>query len=164
MGTNMYQKYGNSDGGTTFWFYDDGSPTYDFTDYDSTSRDGMHGMRLFAESRGYTVTTNYNQYIYGYNGNTQGFTYAQYKAEIDAGYPVLIQLNGHTMLGVGYSGTDQVIVHNTWDYSSHTMNLGRILLRNASVRCWCYSPCTKIGSKILWCSGCQGISSDYPFS
>ena len=81
-------------------------------------------MRLFAESRGYTVTTNYNQYIYGYNGNTQGFTYAQYKAEIDAGYPVLIQLNGHTMLGIGYSGTDQVIVHNTWDYSSHTMTWG----------------------------------------
>jgi len=124
MGTNMYQKYSNSDGGTTFWFYSDGSPTYDFTYYDSTSRDGMHGMKLFSVSRGYTVSTNYNQYIYGYGGNTKGFTYAQYKAEIDAGYPVLIQLNGHTMLGVGYSGTNQVIVHNTWDYSDHTMTWG----------------------------------------
>nr|WP_319540286.1 PKD domain-containing protein [uncultured Methanospirillum sp.] len=123
MGTNMYKKYGNSDGSTTFWYYSDGSPTYDFTYYDSTSRDGMHGMRLFAESRGYGVATNYNQYIDS-AGLTYGFTYAQYKAEIDAGYPVLIQVNGHTMLGIGYSGTNQVIVHDTWDYSDHTMTWG----------------------------------------
>ncbi len=123
MGTNMYKKYGNGDGSTTFWYYSDGSPTYDFTYYDSTSRDGMHGMKLFAESRGYSVVTNYNQYIDS-AGLRYGFTYAQYKAEIDAGYPVLIQINGHTMLGVGYSGTDQVIVHDTWDYSDHTMTWG----------------------------------------
>ncbi len=123
MGTNMYQKYTNIDGSTRFWYYNNGAPTYDFTLYDSTSRDGMHGMRLFAESRGYTVTTNYNQYIDAM-GLTYGFTYAQYKAEIDAGYPVLIQVNGHTMLGVGYSGTNQVILHNTWDYSKHTMTWG----------------------------------------
>jgi len=81
-------------------------------------------MKLFAQSRGYSVATNYNQYIYGYRGNTQGFTYDQYKAEIDAGYPVLIQVEGHTMLGVGYTGTDQIIVHDTWDYTKHTMTWG----------------------------------------
>lgn len=125
MGTNMYQKYSNSDSATTFWFNADSSPTYDFTEYDNTSRDGMHGMRLFAESRGYLVTTNYNQYIKGFlHGNSNGFTYDQYKAEIDAGYPVLIQLGSHTMLGIGYSGTNQVIVHDTWDYAAHTMTWG----------------------------------------
>ncbi|MDD5024671.1 MAG: PKD domain-containing protein, partial [Methanoregula sp.] len=81
-------------------------------------------MKLFAESRGYVVISNYNQYIFGYNSNTQGFTYTQYKAEIDAGYPVLIQIDGHTMLGVGYSGTNQLIVHDTWDYVDHTMTWG----------------------------------------
>jgi len=123
MGTNMYNKFENGDGSTTFYYYTDGSPTNDFTWYDSTSRDGMHGMRLFAESRGYSVATNYNQYIDS-GGLTYGFTYAQYKGEIDAGHPVLIQVFGHTMLGVGYSGTDQVIVHDTWDYYDHTMTWG----------------------------------------
>ena len=71
-------------------------------------RDGCHGMRLFAESRGYSVVTNFSQYIYGYDGNTQGFTFDNFKAEIDAGRPVLIQLEGHTMLGYGYNDTGQL--------------------------------------------------------
>ena len=125
MGTNQYINNLSTDGGTWFWNYNDGSPYFDPPDNKTQGkRDGIHGMKLFAESRGYLVTTNYNQYIYGYNGNTKGFTYDQYKAEIDAGYPVLIQVKGHTMLGVGYSGTDQVILHDTWDYSSHTMTWG----------------------------------------
>jgi len=125
MGTSQYIHYLSSDGSTWFINYADGSPFYDPSDADLDGlRDGIHGMKLFAESRGYSVVTNYNQYIYGYNGNTKGFTYDQYKAEIDAGYPVLIQVKGHTMLGVGYSGDDQVILHDTWDYSSHTMTWG----------------------------------------
>ncbi len=125
MGTNQYQNWLNTDGSTTFFFPTDGSPLYDYTGAESSKkRDGTHGMRLFAESRGYSVLTNYNQYIYGYNGNTKGFTYSQYKSEINAGYPVLIQVKGHTMLGIGYTGTDQIIVHDTWDYSSHTMTWG----------------------------------------
>lgn len=130
MGTSMFQKYGSSDGGTWIWTNPEGYPLYDFTRYDDTQRDGMHGMKLFVESRGYSVATdgqnslNYNQVIYGYGGNTKGFTYNQYKSEIDAGYPVIIQVQGHTMLGVGYTGTDQVILHNTWDYNKHTMTWG----------------------------------------
>jgi len=132
MGTSMFQKYGSTDGSTWIWTNQDGSPVYDFTEYDDTQRDGMHGIKLFVESRGYSVASdgqhslNYNQLIYGYNGNTKGFTYDQYKAEIDAGYPVLIQVRGHTMLGVGYTGTDQIIIHNTWDYNKHTMTWGGV--------------------------------------
>ena len=86
-------------------------------------------MKLFAESRGYTVTTTYNQNIAGYKGNPAGFTYEQYKKEIDEDHPVLIQLytqgvGGHTMLGVGYSGTNQILVHDTWDLTEHTMTWG----------------------------------------
>ncbi len=130
MGTSMYNKYQSTDGGTWIWTDPEGFPLYDYTTHDDTQRDGMHGMKLFVESRGYSVATdgehslNYNQLIYGYNGNTNGFTYDQYKAEIDAGYPVLIQVRGHTMLGVGYTGTDQIIIHNTWDYNKHTMTWG----------------------------------------
>ena len=127
MGTNQYKKWHNTDGSTTFYFNSNGAPLYDYTGSESASpakRDGAHGMKLFAQYKGYTVPTNgvYNQYINPYKSN--GFTYAQYKAEINAGRPVLIQVTGHTMLGVGYSGTNQVILHDTWDYSDHTMTWG----------------------------------------
>jgi hypothetical protein len=124
MGTNQSLK-SNSDGSTTFWNYTDGTPLYDYTGAEPGRRDGCHGMKLFFESRGYTVTSNYSQYIYGYNGNTKGFTFAQYKQEIDAGRPVLIQVNGHTMLGYGYDDlSSEVYLRDTWDYYSHSMIWG----------------------------------------
>jgi hypothetical protein len=86
MGTNQ-KKYGNTDGSTTFYFSDDGSPLYDYTG-GSTQRDGCHGMRLFAESRGYAVETNYTQYIAEYEAG--GFTFEQFQSEIDAGRPCLL--------------------------------------------------------------------------
>ncbi len=127
MGTNQW-KYGepieyNIDGGTIFFSYTDGSPFVD--PQPAGYRDGCHGMRLFAESRGYSVVANFNQYIYGYDGNTLGFTFADFMAEIDAGRPVLIQVEGHTMLGYGYDTDGEVVyIHDTWDYSSHTMTWG----------------------------------------
>ncbi|RPI37697.1 MAG: PKD domain-containing protein, partial [Methanoregulaceae archaeon] len=125
MGTSQYENWQNLDGSTTIFFYRDGSPLEDYTGGDAFGdRDAGHGMKLFAESRGYAVASVYNQYIFGYSGNTNGFTYDQYVAEIDSGNPVLIHLYGHTMLGVGYTGTNTIIVHDTWDYSSHTMAWG----------------------------------------
>ncbi len=124
MGTNQ-SSFSNEDGSTRFWYYTGGSPLYDYTGSEPSRRDGCHGMRLFAESRGYTVDTNYSQYIYGYGGNTKGFTFANFKTEIDAGRPVLIQVEGHTMLGYGYNDTGSTIyIHDTWDYSNHSMIWG----------------------------------------
>jgi hypothetical protein len=127
MGTNQ-DWWNNSDGSTTFYNNTDGSILYDYTDCETESprrRDGCHGMKLFFESRGYTVTENYSQYIVGHNGLTTGFTYDDYKALIDEGIPVLIQVTGHTMLGIGYESTSSTIyVHDTWDYSTHTMTWG----------------------------------------
>jgi hypothetical protein len=126
MGTNQ-SSFGNTDGGTTFYFYTNGAPLYDYTGGEPSSRDGCHGLRLFVESRGYTVATegNFSQYIYGYNGNTLGFTFDDFTAEIDAGRPVLIQVTGHTMLGYGYNTTGQIVyIHDTWDYSDHQMTWG----------------------------------------
>ncbi len=125
MGTSQ-SKYGSKpDGATTFWNYNDGSPLYDYTSCEPGNRDGCHGIRLFVQSRGYTVNANYSQYIYGYNGNTLGFTFAQFKSEIDAGRPVIIQVSGHTMLGYGYDDTGSIIyIRDTWDNSSHSMTWG----------------------------------------
>jgi hypothetical protein len=130
MGTNQSSK-SNADGATKFYYYSDGSPLYDFISYEPDIRDACHGMKLFFESRGYTVASNYSQYIYGYdsgdgNGpNTIGFTFAQYKQEIDAGRPVLIQVEDHTMLGYGYSDTGSVVfLHDTWDHNNHSMTWG----------------------------------------
>ena len=126
MGTNQ-SLVNNTDGATTFYNYTSGAPLYDFAVYEPSRRDGCHGMRLFAESRAYTVNVNFSQYIYGYNGNTQGFTFVDYKTEIDAGRPVLIQVTGHTMLGFGYNDTGSTIyIHDTWDYSDHSMTWGGI--------------------------------------
>jgi len=124
MGTNQ-SKYDNSDGSTTFYLNEDGSPLSNYTGCEPSGRDGCHGMRLFVESRGYTVTNNYSQYIYGYSGNTKGFTFTQYMNEINAGRPVMIQLEGHSMVGFGYNTSGNIIyIHDTWDHSDHTMTWG----------------------------------------
>jgi hypothetical protein len=126
MGTNQ-SLLSNEDGLTRFFFYTDNSPTYDYTGCEPAKRDGCHGLRLFAESRGYAVQTsgNFNQYIYGYKGITQGFTFDNFKAEIDAGRPVLIHVAGHTMLGYGYDDFGSIVyIRDTWDYSGHSMTWG----------------------------------------
>jgi len=124
MGTNQ-SSFLNIDGMTTFYFYPDGSRIYDFTGAEPQRRDGCHGMRDFVESRGYTVDTNFSQYISGYNGNIKGFTFNDFKKEIDEGRPVLIHVEGHSMLGYGYDDADRTIyIHDTWDYLRHSMNWG----------------------------------------
>jgi hypothetical protein len=124
MGTNQ-STLSNSDGGTIFYYYLNGAPINDYTGCEPDERDGCHGLRLFAESRGYAVGSNYSQYIYGYNGNTQGFTFDDFKAEIDAGRPVIINVTGHSMLGYGYDDTGSTIfIHDTWDYDDHQMTWG----------------------------------------
>jgi hypothetical protein len=131
MGTNQYVKWKNTDGSTTFYFYTDGTPLYDYSTCEGGSpprRDGCHGMRLFVESRNYKVYhdgshyLNYNQYVDTYKSG--GFTFNQYKAEIDVGRPVIIQVDGHSMLGYGYSDPNTVYLHDTWDHLSHEMTWG----------------------------------------
>jgi hypothetical protein len=119
MKTNQ-SAYGNSDGSTIYTFWVDGGP------YGEASEgDGNYGLKLFFESRGCQVTGFYNQYIQGYNGLANGFTFSDYTQMIDLGMPVLIQLSGHTMLGLGYNLTgNKVLLHDTWDYSLHEMTWG----------------------------------------
>jgi len=57
--------------------------------------------------------------------NTQGFTFNDFKNEIDAGRPVMIHVIGHTMVGYGYDDIGSIIyIHDTWNYNEHTMSWG----------------------------------------
>jgi hypothetical protein len=121
MKTNQ-SAFGITDGATMFTFYTSHNK-YSGSGYNGA--DGRWGFKLFFESRGYTVTDHFNQQIYGFEGIQNGFTFEEYKAEIDAGRPVLVHVIGHTMLGLGYDDATQTIyIHNTWDYSMHEMTWG----------------------------------------
>jgi len=116
----------NVDGSTILVWNTDGSRLYDFVPPESwgmpqTALD--HGMRLFAESRGYTVVENYTQLVDP--PTSGGFTFADYMNEIDLGRPVMIQVEGHSMVGIGYEEASQTVyLHDTWDNGVHTMTWG----------------------------------------
>ena len=125
MGTSQY-SFDNGDGITTFYFRTDGGPLNDYTECEPNERDGTHGLRLFAESCGYEVVQNYSQYIDGKGSNPNlGFTFDDYRSEIDAGRPVMIQVEGHSMIGYGYNTDRQIVyIHDTWDHYDHEMVWG----------------------------------------
>jgi len=119
MGTSQ-DSCGNSDGGTRFFYWDDGGP---FTESDAASLSGayspddsgMYGIGEYLEYAGYDAEELYNQYVDAM-GKTYGFTLAQYQAEINAGRPVMIHVEGHSMCGYGYiDGTSTINVYDTWD-------------------------------------------------
>jgi hypothetical protein len=124
MGTNQ-SLHSCSDGATYFWLNTFGDPLYDYVAPDPYI-DGCHGMRLYAESRGYTVVENFSQYIRGQGTDpNKGFTFDDFVAEIDAGRPVMIQIQGHSMVGFGYNTSGSIVyIRNTWDHTQDTMTWG----------------------------------------
>ncbi len=130
MGTNQSSSpMNNRDGATTFWYNSNGAKTTAEAIFAAGAAyynsSGMYGIKEFYESRGYAVVEAFNQYILGYDGNTLGFTYAQYKAEIDAGRPVMIHVEGHTMVGFGYNDmSNWIYLFDTWDHEGHFMEWG----------------------------------------
>lgn len=117
--------FGNTDGSTTFYtFASSPAPlTYDDMVANNITTDGTMGRKRFYEARGYACEACYNQKTD--NTITGGFSFAQFKAEIDAGRPVMLNLMGHTVVGIGYDdASDLVYIHDTWDYSNHTMPWG----------------------------------------
>jgi hypothetical protein len=124
--------YDNSDGSTQFWNYTTSANQLTCADmaklkansrYTISHYDGTYGRKLFYEARGYKVTDCYNQKTD--NTVSGGFSFAQYKAEIDAGRPVFLNLAGHSIVGVGYDdSSNTVYVHDTWDYITHSMTWG----------------------------------------
>lgn len=116
--------FGNTDGSTNFWTYTSSANqlTCDYM-VSHGYADGTLGRKYFYEARGYAVTACYNQKTD--NKVTGGFSFAQFKAEIDAGRPVMLNLYGHTIVGVGYDdSSNTVYIHDTWDYNNHTFTWG----------------------------------------
>lgn len=117
--------YGNTDSATVFYDWQSSASPFtcaDMVSYDATD-DGTYGRKLFYEARGYTVTNCYNQKTV--TSGSSGFTFAMYKAEIDAGRPVMINLAGHTVVGVGYDDSgSKVYIHDTWDFNTYSMTWG----------------------------------------
>ena len=107
-------EFDNVDGSTAFYNWTSNSTPLtcdDMVAYDIDYRDGTYGRKLFYEARGYSIEECYNQKT---DNNGGGFTLADFQDEIDAGHPVFLNLDGHSIVGFGYSGST-VYVRDTWD-------------------------------------------------
>ena len=127
MGTSQ-DSVGNSNGSTTFYYYTDGSRFYEANAVTHLVQDdsGMYGVGEYLDYSGYSDPDRvlYNQYIDAH-GATYGFTLAQYQQEIDEGRPVIIQVEGHSMCGVGYDdASTDIFIQDTWSSGPHTMAWG----------------------------------------
>lgn len=136
MGTSQ-DAIGNPNGGTTFYYNIDGTRFYakDAFTQGVWNKDGMYGMAEYFNYAGYgshnlpNDTNFFTQKILKFSplGIREGFTFADYKAEIDAGRVVMIQLQGHSVLGYGYKddGLKRIVyLHDTWSEGDHTMDWG----------------------------------------
>ena len=116
--------YSNSDGSTTFYNWTsspDKLTCADMVTHNIHTQDGTYGRKLFYEKRGYNVVECYSQRTD--NDTAGGFSLANFKAEIDAGNPVMINVTGHTMVGYGYSGST-IYIRDTWDNNpAHTYTM-----------------------------------------
>ena len=130
MGTSQ-AALGSSDGSTWIYNYNNGAKFYadDAEFHGVQDLSGMYGIYEYAQYSGYSNETGddlkfFNQYIDA-QGLTYGFTFAEYKAEIDAGRPVLVHVEGHTMCGIGYDTVGNIVeLYDTWSAGPHTMIWG----------------------------------------
>ena len=118
--------YENSDGSTKFYTYNTSGAqlTCDYLVSQGVTNDGNVGRSQFYKARGYTVEQCYNQ-LTDSAASSGGFTFNDFKTQINNGNPVMIHVQGHTMVGVGYNdSTNTIYIHDTWDYSTHSMTWG----------------------------------------
>ena len=109
--------YSNTDGSTAFYNYTTSGNQLTCSAMEGSidHLDGTYGRKLFYEARGYTVGDCYNQKT---DNNptisSGGFSLVDFQAEIDAGHPVLLNLEGHSIVGYGYDGST-IYIRDTWD-------------------------------------------------
>ena len=131
MGTSQDSPGANSDGSTSFWFYGNGTP---YTAANSIAGghiydDGMLGIGLYVEDVGYSYGSLYTQltdndgFGYGFSG---GFTFEDFKNEIDNDRIVMIHVMGHSMVGYAYDDSQGNVmsVYDTWSSGGGTMAWG----------------------------------------
>ena len=104
--------FDNVDGATGFYTYNSSPNRLTCAQLDAWDvvDDGTVGIRNFYQARGYQVSECYNQKTSNNNGN---FTLTDFKRYIDSGYPVLINLAGHSIVGYGYNGST-IYIRDTW--------------------------------------------------
>ena len=119
MGTS---QHGNSAGGTTFNLNGDGSP-YTYAEAQAQGKagsDGTYGIGQYVKYRGYSFTTLYTEQTDNKH-LAYGFTFQDYRNQIDAGRGVLIHVTDHTMAGIGYDNNNDILLYDTWDKGVHSM-------------------------------------------
>ncbi|MBU0683693.1 MAG: C39 family peptidase [Candidatus Omnitrophica bacterium] len=132
MGTSQdflgYKKdgspVGNSDGCTRIWNSDDGSKlTAEMAVLEGIENmSGMYGIGEYLNYCGYGWEEGslFNQYTDNRFDGEGGFTFDEYKNEIDFGRPVVVHLEGHSVFSFGYDDTTQTIyLHDTWNVSAY---------------------------------------------
>jgi hypothetical protein len=124
--------YGYNDGATGFYANWDSAIPLTCTEMEGhgiSNNDGTYGIKLFYEARGYEVADCYAQQTD--NKVSGGFSFSQYKAEIDAGRPVMLHLQGIPLSGLA------MMLHQT-EYIS--------MILGTTVR----TPCPGAGSIREW--------------
>ncbi len=125
MGTSqdgLEGYYNNTDGGTAFYNYTTTGLRLDYTALEEDELDisGMYGIYEYVTYAGYDVASLYNQNTDNQFDN--GFSFDDAKAEIDAGRPFLVHIEGHTMFGYGYDDPSNTLyVHDTWSEGQHSL-------------------------------------------
>ena len=69
----------------------------------------MYGLYLYVQSRGYRMDCEISG-SYQVDCNGGDFTFEDYMREIDSGRPVLISIEGHSMVGYGYNASSKEII------------------------------------------------------
>jgi len=162
MGTSQW-ALGNVNGGTTFYYFTNGAKFYarDAVKYGVSNQDGMFGMDEYFRYAGYgtgTLSGDTNFYTQAIKKGkmTQGFTFADYKAEINAGRVVMIQLDGHSVFGYGYDDKKQLVyLNDTWSEGVHSMIWGGSYGGMAEWGVVCFTPTG--GSAMLSSSGGSAV-------
>lgn len=140
LGTSQ-DKFGTSDGSTSYFTYASGDKYRSQNDPNfnpSTTREMTSGLKQLFEdgtSFSYTVSDVYTQLIHGYNGATNGFTYNDLMAEIDAERPVIAHFKspttnaGHSCIIFGYNASsNEVVFWETWTETRYELTWGNQLV------------------------------------
>lgn len=120
----MRTSQGDRDnGGTSFYYWGSGNKYY-WSGADA--EDGMRGLVTYIQYRGYDVDGNTGAFTQlTDNEDPDGFTFAEFKAEIDADRPVILHVTGHSMFGYGYDDTGSTVyLHDTWNAGQKSMTWG----------------------------------------
>ena len=83
----------------------------------------LYGLNLYVEDKGYSLDRKITgTYVVDVAGGD--FTFEDYKAEIDAGRPVLISIKGHSMVGYGYNPETNEIIFDDCYQADQRMDWG----------------------------------------